>query len=326
MESLRVIGLSMLLLGANVALYGQQIAGSIVGNVTDAPGSAVPEAQITVKNEGTGIEFKARTDAFGTYTVPDLLAGLYTVVVAKEGFKTFQATGVRLLSAQTARQDVALQVGPVQQTVNVVAQPQLVRTDSPTIGGTLQTLELTNLPFLTTTMDGLFNLAPGMSQGEIDGNANPTIAGAPYGGSSNFTLNGITTSNPGQGGGGNVTYVGSSEMIAQGNLPSIDTMQEFKIDSSVVTADERSQVTVSMVTKQGTNQFHGTAYEYNENKATAAANFDLKAHNLEQNPFNRNQFGVNLGGPILRNKLFFFVNYDGLRETHPSPFRPIYLR
>ena len=115
-------------------------------------------------------------------------------------------------------------------------------------------------------------------------------------------------------------------MIAQGNLPSIDTMQEFKIDSSVVTADERSQVTVSMVTKQGTNQFHGTAYEYNENKATAAANFDLKAHNLEQNPFNRNQFGVNLGGPILRNKLFFFVNYDGLRETHPSPFRPISLR
>jgi hypothetical protein len=244
MESLRVIGLSMLLLGANVALSGQQIAGSIVGNVTDAPGSAVPEAQITVKNEGTGIEFKARTDAFGTYTVPDLLSGVYTVVAAKEGFKTFQATGVRLLSAQTARQDVALQIGPVQQTVEVVAQPQLVHTDSPTIGGTLQTPELANLPFLTTTMDGVFNLVPGMSQGEIDGNANPTIAGAPYGGSSNFTLNGITTSNPGQGGGGNVTYVGSSEMIAEGNLPSIGNMQEFKIDGKLdpgrrVLADSR---------------------------------------------------------------------------------------
>ena len=75
MESLRVIGLSILLLGANVALYGQQITGSIVGNVTDVSGSAVPEAQITVKNEGTGTEFKTRADAFGTYTVPDLLAG-----------------------------------------------------------------------------------------------------------------------------------------------------------------------------------------------------------------------------------------------------------
>ena len=319
MESLRVVGLSMLLLAANVALHGQQIRGSIVGNVTDVPGSAVPEAQITVKNEGTGIEFKTRTDGSGTYTVPDLLSGVYTVVAAKEGFKTFQATGVRLLSAQTARQDVALQIGPVQQTVEVVAQPQLVHTDSPTIGGTLQTLELANLPFLTTTMDGVFNLVPGMSQGEIDGNANPTIAGAPYGGSSNFTLNGITTSNPGQGGGGNVTYVGSSEMIAQGNLPSIGTMQEFKIDSSVVSADQRSQVTVSIVTKQGTNHFHGTAYEYNQNKATAANNFDLNAHNIEQSPFNRNQFGVNAGGPILRNKLFFFTNYDGLREIHPQP-------
>jgi hypothetical protein len=197
LESLRVIGLSILLLGAHFDLYGQQIRGLIVGNVTDASGSAVPEAQITVRDEGTGIEFKTTADAFG-YTVPDLPAGLYTVVAAKEGFKTFQATGVRLLSAEIVRQDIALQIGPVQQTIKVVAQPQLVQTDSPTIGGTLQTLELTNLPFLTTTMDGLFNLVPGMSQGEINGNANPTIAGAPYGGSSNFTLNGITTSNPGK--------------------------------------------------------------------------------------------------------------------------------
>jgi hypothetical protein len=108
-------------------------------------------------------------------------------------------------------------------------------------------------------------------------------------------------------------------MIAQGNLPSIGTMQEFKIDSSVVSADQRSQVSVSMVTKQGTNDLHGTAYEYNENKDTAATSFDLKDHNIQQNKFNRNQFGVNAGGPVLQDKLFLFMNYDGLREIHPPP-------
>jgi Carboxypeptidase regulatory-like domain len=319
MESLRTFSLSIVLLGASSALLGQQITGSIVGNFTDPSGLAVPDVQITVKNEGTGIEFHTRTDASGTYTVPDLLAGVYTVVAAKEGFKTFQTTGVRLFSAQIARQDIALQIGPVQETLKVVAQPQLVQTDSPTIGGTLQTLELVDLPFMTTTMDGLFTLVPGMSQGENSGNANPAIAGAPYDGSSNFTLNGITVNNPGQGGGGNTTYVGSAEMIAQANLPSIDTMQEFKIDSSAVSADQRSQVSVSIVTKQGTNGFHGSAYEYNENKATAATSFDLKSHNIKEYPFNRNQFGVDGGGPILRNRLFFFLDYDGLREVHPQP-------
>ena len=132
-----------------------------------------------------------------------------------------------------------------------------MQTDSPTVGGTLLTRELTNLPFVTTTTDGLFDLVPGMSKGEVNGNANPVIGGAPYMGSSNFTVNGISTSNPGQGGGGNVTYVGSDEMIAQANLPSIGTLQEFKVDASVVGAEYRSQVAVSMVTKQGSNQFHG---------------------------------------------------------------------
>ncbi len=311
--------LALLWLSAGGALYGQEIRGSIVGNVTDPSGAGVPAAQITIRNEGTGIETKVTTGAAGTYTVPDLLAGIYSVTAVKEGFKAFHATGIQLLSAQTTRQDVVLEVGAVQQTVEIVARVQLVQTDSPTIGGTLQVRELTDLPFITTTMDGLFNLVPGMSQGEKNGNANPAIGGAPFLGSSNFTLNGITTSNPGQGGGGNVTYIGSNEMIAQANLPSIGTMQEFKVDSSVVGADERSQTAVSVVTKQGTNKFHGTAYEYNENKATAANDFELNASGQTQNPFNRNQFGVNVGGPILRDKLFFFVNYDGIREIHPSP-------
>ena len=106
-----LLSLALLWLSAGGALYGQEIRGSIVGNVTDSSGAAVPQTQIKVKNEGTGIESKTTTDGSGTYTVPDLLAGVYTVIAVKEGFKTYEATGVRLLSSQTARQDVVLQVG-----------------------------------------------------------------------------------------------------------------------------------------------------------------------------------------------------------------------
>lgn len=297
MKCFLVVGLTLVWLGASAQVYCQEIRGSIVGNVTDSSGAAVPGVQITVKNEETGIESKTSSPATGTYTVPDLLAGVYTVTAVKQGFKTYTATGVRLLSGQTARQDVVLQIGAVQQSVEVQARAQLVQTDSPTIGGTLQTREMANLPFMTTTTDGLFQLVPGMSQGVQNGNANPAVGGAPYFGSSNFTLNGITTSNPGQGGGGNITYIGSSEMIAQANLPSIGTLQEFKVDSSVAGAEYRSQTAVSMVTKQGTNHFHGQVYEHNENKSLSANSFDLNKFNENGFPFNRNQFGGTLAGP-----------------------------
>jgi hypothetical protein len=319
MKSILVSLSAVLILGGTAQLFGQDIRGSIVGNVTDSSGAGVPNAKITVKNEGTGIESKTTTDASGTYTVPDLLAGVYTVIVVKEGFKTYEASGVHLLSSQTTRQDVVLQVGAVMQTVEISAHAQLVQTDSPTIGGTLQTRELADLPFMTTATDGLMNLVPGMSQGITNGNSEPDIGGAAYVGTSNWTVNGISTNNPGEGGGGNVTYIGSSEMIAQANLPSIGTLQEFKVDSSVVGAEYRSQTAVTMVTKQGTNRFHGQAYEYNENKALSANSFDLNKYNENEYPFNRNQFGANVGGPILHDKLFFFVNYDGIREIHPLP-------
>src|SRR5690242_147693 len=113
--------LALFWLSAGVALYGQNIRGSIVGNVTDSSGAAIPGAQITVTNQGTGIAVKTTTDSTGTYTVPDLLAGTYQVSVAKEGFKTHEFSGIRLLTGQTARQDAVLDVGAVAQTVEVKA-------------------------------------------------------------------------------------------------------------------------------------------------------------------------------------------------------------
>jgi hypothetical protein len=319
MKNIWISLLVVLLLGTTAPLYSQVITGSIVGNVTDPSGAAVPAVKITVRNEGTGIASTTTTGTSGTYTVPDLLAGVYTVTAVKQGFKSFQTTGIQLLSSQTVRQDVVLQVGALVQTVEVSGQVQLVQTDSPTIGGTLQPLELDNLPFMTTSTDVVMNLVPGMSQAIVNGNSNPVIGGAPFIGSSNWTVNGVTTTNPGQGGGGDVVYTSTAEMVTQANLPPIGTLQEFKVDSSMNSAEYRSQTAVTMVTKQGTNKYHGQVYEYNENKALNANSFDLNKFNENEYPFNRNQFGANVGGPILHNKLFFFSNYNGTREVHPTP-------
>ena len=175
LKSICFSSLVFLWLGVSGALHGQQIRGSIVGNVTDSSGAAVPGADVTVTNQGTGIAVKTTTGTAGTYTVPNLLAGTYQISGAKQGFKTFQFSGIRLLTGQTVRQDVVLEVGAVVQTVRVSAPAQLVQTDSPTVGGTLLTRELNNLPFVTTTTDGLMNLVPGMSRGLTYGNANPSI-------------------------------------------------------------------------------------------------------------------------------------------------------
>src|SRR5207247_741753 len=144
--------LALLLLGAGIAFYGQNIRGSIVGNVTDSSGAVVPGAQITVKNEGTGIEVRTTTGAGGTYTVPDLLAGVYEVSAAKEGFKTYRVSGIRLLSAQTSRQDIMLELGQLAQTVNGI------RTSSRWQGGvgnftyvwSEERISLANLPSIGT--------------------------------------------------------------------------------------------------------------------------------------------------------------------------------
>src|SRR2546428_419304 len=142
-------------------------------------------------------------------------------------------------------------------------------------------------PSITQSTDYIMSLVLGMSVAIPFGNSNPDIGGAPYTGSSNWTVNGISTNNPGQGGGGNVTYVGSDEMIAQANLPSIGTLQEFKVDASVVGAEYRSQVAVSMVTQQGSNQVHREGYGYNEKKTLRANYFDLNAQNEKGNTFKR---------------------------------------
>lgn len=297
----------LLVMGLAGLGLGQVITSSIVGRVTDTSGSAVPGAQVVITNQGTGIEVRATTDSAGTYTVTNLYAGTYEIQVKKEGFETAQFTGISVLATQTVREDAVLKVGSVQESVTVTAQTPLVHTDSIDVAGEITTHQLSNLPVALQSIDTLMRLVPGGQSG-----SNPQIGGSAYWGGTNFTINGVSTNDFTN---GRALSGYGTGLVAE---PPISSMQEFKVDVSSMNAEYRMQTSVQMVTKQGSNKFHGEAYEYNQNAALAANLLTLNAAGVPRPPSNLNQFGANLGGPIWKNKAFFFFNFSGFRQRSYS--------
>ncbi len=311
----RVIAIHLVLFASSV-LTAQNITSTILGLVTDSSGAAVPAAEITVTNEGTGISVKASTDASGAYSAPSLLAGVYTVTVSKAGFQTFKMTGVQVLSTQTVRVNASLAVGEVQQSVTVTGEAPLVTTDSQTIGATIDAKRMNDLPLAQQSIDMLIALVPGA---QVAGSA-PQTGGATHWGATNFTINGVAANDFGNGAG---AYSFGLGMIS---LPPIQSMAEFKVEAYNTNAEYRNLGTITMVTKSGSNAFHGGAYEYLQNKVLNANSFLNNARGQKRPPTVRNQFGFNIGGPIVRNKAFFFFDYSGMRNrmystpqlTYPS--------
>ncbi|HYL35072.1 MAG TPA: TonB-dependent receptor, partial [Bryobacteraceae bacterium] len=292
-------------------LYGQNITGSIVGQVADPSGSAIPGAEVTARSTETGVAAQTTTDTYGSYSIPNLLASTYEISVRKDGFQTYTVRGIELLSAQTLRQDIKMQVGAVQQTVEVVGQALLIRTDSQTIGNSVGSRQVADLPLAGRSIDSLMALAPGM----VTSGTNPRISGSSYWGGTNFSLNGVAVNDSAnsraQGTSGVSNFVGA-------NFPAPDSLQEFKIESGDQNAEYRNVASVLMVTKQGTNAFHGLAYEFLQNTSLNANTLLLNATGQPRAPSHLNQFGADLGGPLLRNRLFFYGAYRGIRNVFPG--------
>ncbi len=300
------LGVLIVGLFASGLLYGQILSSTIVGQVKDSSGAVVPSAKITVTNEGTGISVESATDSAGTYSVPNLQAGTYSVTAAKGGFNTYRTTGIKVLAAQSVRVDVALQVGASHQVVSVSGTAPLVNTESATVGGSITTRQIADLPFAFQNIDGLMNLVPGAQVSW--GWSSPQTGGGTHWGSFNFTMNGVQANDPGNGAAAYSFGLGSV------SLPAIDSFQEFKVDAINTNAEYKQLGTVTMVTKAGTNRFHGEAYEFNQNKSLNANTFLNNALGKPRAPFVRNQFGFNVGGPIWRNKAFFFFDYAWIRN------------
>ncbi|MGA2135539.1 MAG: carboxypeptidase regulatory-like domain-containing protein [Bryobacteraceae bacterium] len=286
--------------------------GTITGTVTDATGGVVLGARVTVTSEATNAAREALTNDDGDFTIALLPPGYYRVAAEKEGFRRAVATEVRLDVDQTARLDFTLQVGRPNEEVKVTDTPPIVQTDTSTMGQVIDGRLVQELPLNERNFLAFSLLAPG-SQLPVEGSQNSTQGGAvSVNGareqSNNFLLEGVDNNDP---------YI--NQYVA---LPSIDAIQEFKVQSSNYSAEfgRSGGGQINVILKSGSNQFHGGLFEFLRNRNLDAKNFfDLPYCAAQSIPgtcgpipgLDRDQFGGTFGGPIRKDKTFFFVSYEG---------------
>ncbi len=282
--------------------FSQNITGTILGTITDSSGAAVTGASITVVDANTSLEYKA-AGGVSEYTVTNLPPGTYSVRAELSGFKPSLTKDVILLASRSVRVNVVLSPGSVNQTVEVTASAPVVNSESATLGNVLESGAITTVPLNGRTVDRLIRISAGVT---TDNSNNPRVAGSPYWGGISFNVDGVGYNDSGNGGGAYSYRHGLSTQ------PSVDAIGEFKIDSNSMKAEFESGVSVTVVTKSGSNQIHGSALWFNRNREYAAQNFFQTGQ--PKAPFNRNELGGTVGGPIVKNKLFFFGSFEDLLE------------
>jgi hypothetical protein len=292
------------------------ISGQVNGTVTDSSGALVVGASVSVTNTATGVVYHAATDNLGSYHVSDLPPGTYTMDVVKTGFATKRIQGFTLIVGQLFQQNIALAVGQSVQTVSVNAASLLLNTESSHDEQLIESQQIDNMPLNGRDYLQLAQLDAGVVPiSGVQGISSPASSWASDSGvvavdigglredDNSFLYDGIETRNAWYG--------------AAGLQPDPDMVQEFVMLNSDAPAQYGSAgAFVNVVTRSGTNQFHGTAYEYLRNNDFDARNyFDVTS---SAPPFHQNQFGASVGGPIRRNRIFFFGNYEGFRQLVPG--------
>ena len=291
-----------------VPVLAQTNTGSIVGSVTDSTGAVVPDAGVTVNNMDTNIAVKTATNSAGEYVVTPLLVGRYSVTCEKPGFKTGIQSGVTIDVQSRVRTDFVLQVGAVAQTVEVTAANPLLQTESSYLGQVESTKMVDDLPLNGRYLTRLAVLAPGATP-ETTGSKDAKTGGfsvnglRPY--QNTYLLDGVDNDNRQAGLTGGVDYVIG---------PSPDAVGEFKLQTNNMSAEfgTSAGAVMNVTIKSGTNQFHGDLYEFVRNSAFDAKNF-FDSHTKPIPPYKLNQFGATAGGPLVKNKTFFFADYEGTR-------------
>lgn len=301
--------LILLALATALSLAAQSVTGTLVGTASDATG-LVPGAQITITNQDTGVAWKLTTNQAGDYQAPNLPAGTYQVQAEHAGYRAVTIRDIKLVLNGTVRNDIHFVPGEVKQTVEVTAAAPAVQTETSSVSNVIDTQALTSLPVNGRMIDTFILTTAGNTS---DSASNPKIGGAAHWGATTFTVNGVTTNDLGNGGG---SYSFATAMATQ---PSLDTIQEFKVESNSAKAEFGGSVAVSILTKGGTNEFHGTLYAFNRNRELAANQFFSNSAGKVKPPYNRNEFGVSTGGPIVKGHTFFFLSYDGLRLRNSNP-------
>ena len=302
---------SLVLLLAGVGQLAAQVTtATISGTVTDASGAAVPQASVQVKNAGTGSTQNITTDAAGRFNVPSLVVGDYDVQATKMGFQSLVRKGITLTVGGTAVVDFSMQVGQTQTTVEVQGTVSQVETTTSTVANLVEQKQIADLPLNGRNFQQLILLSPGVNVAQTatgsfygKGDTYSVAGGRPEGQA--YLLDGTDITNffnHGSGAGSLGTSLG------------IDAIAEFQTLTNTYSAQFGGNgAVINAVSKSGTNGFHGSAFEFLRNSALDAR--DFFASTSSPPAFRRNQFGGSIGGPIKRDKLFFFTNYEGLKQS-----------
>jgi Carboxypeptidase regulatory-like domain/TonB dependent receptor len=312
---------------------GQDISAKITGTVTDASGAVIAGATVTARETSRGIVYPTQTNAAGVYYLSPLPIGDYVLKVTASGFSSVEHPALSLVMNQTARVDVALTVGQASQTVEVSSAPPLLQTDASFMGTVLDARANVTLPLATRNYNQLTLLSPGavsLNPGSFTGSQTSFQVGRPYINgnreqTNNYILDGMDNN-----------QIDNNDVAFS---PSVDAIQEFNLISQNAPASYGNYLggIISVTTKSGSNQFHGDAFEFIRNDAlnanTWAAGLQKGLNPYTPHVYNAdgttvkptlrwNEFGASVGGPIIKDKLFFFVDYQGSRFDQPSTAKP----
>src|SRR5579863_8196445 len=322
---LRTAALSMIafaVIGGQLAWGG--VTGSISGVIRDSSGAVVPGVQVAAHNTQTGLQWSTTTDDKGFYSFQALPVGTYDIEANKNGFRGYRQSGIVLNVNAAITVDVALQVGKVVESVNVTSTAVHVEESSTQMGEVIDSQKITEVPLVTRSYTDLLTLQPGVSSiaSGLSGGTSGQFVSLGFAinlvsgdlNAGNYSVNGMREASNGFLLNGAV--VEETAVHGTAAIPDLDSIDEFRIITNNFDPEYGSYAggQINVITKSGTNRFHGNAFEFLRNTVLNTHNyFDLPGSKL--GAFQQNQFGGTFGGPILRNKLFFFGDYQGNRKV-----------
>jgi len=300
---------TMAVIAVAPTLWSQSFTGAITGAITDPSGAGIPNAKVVAIEERSNVSSETISDIAGFYSFPALRSGLYRLEVEATGFRKLVRSGIEVRVNDRLRVDLTMTIGQLTDSIQVTGAAPLVESETGAIGSVIDNRKIVNLPLNARNPFQLALLAPGVIPGANFGDAFNTsanfIINGNRGNSSEMMIDGITNSVP-----------AANPILVVAMFPSPDALEEFKVQTNSYAAEfgRSAGGIVNMVIKSGTNQFHGVLYEFLRNNKMDANNFFSNLAGSPVGPFKRNQFGFATGGPIIRDKAFFFVNYEGLRQ------------
>lgn len=307
-----VLGCLCFLLASTNYAAAQVDQGSITGTVTDTTGAVVSDAAVTLVNTDVGLNLKNTTNSNGIYTFSPVRIGHYTVTVTAPGFATTTQKNITVNVAQSLQVNVQLKLGAATETVEVTTAPPVLQTDNAAVGQVITERSVNDLPLNGRNFTFLAQLGAGTQTPQADTRGNAASGAFSANGlrpsQNNYLLDGIDNNSNA------VDFLNGTNFIV---LPPVDAIQEFKVQTADFSAElgRSAGAVLNATIKSGTNSFHGAVWEFFRNDKLDAANWFENFGGIKKGVLRQNQFGASIGGPIIKNKVFFFGDYEGLRRV-----------